>query len=257
VLEVNGVSKRFGAVRALERTSLTLHEGEVVALLGDNGAGKSTLVKIISGAVHPDEGELRMGGKLVAFKEPADARTAGIETVYQDLALCPNLSVMHNLILGSEPARRFGPMRLRDDRSAAESARKRLAALGIRLPDSSLLVESLSGGQRQAVAVARTLADHVRLVCLDEPTAALGIAQTAHVLSLVRSVAGHGTSVLMITHDVSSVMKACDRVVVLRHGRLVYDGPTRQLSELRLLQLMAGIELTQDRTSAHPSGRVS
>jgi ribose/xylose/arabinose/galactoside ABC-type transport system permease subunit/ABC-type branched-subunit amino acid transport system ATPase component len=192
VLEVIGASKRFGAVRALERTSLTLHEGEVVGLLGDNGAGKSTLVKIISGAVRADEGELRMAGSTVAFREPADARAAGIETVYQDLALCPNLSVMHNLILGSEPARRFGPVRLRDDRSAAGDARKRLAALSIRLPDLSLLVESLSGGQRQAIAVARTLADHVRLVCLDEPTAALGIAQTAHVLGLVRSVAGHG-----------------------------------------------------------------
>jgi ABC-type sugar transport system ATPase subunit len=223
-----------------------------VGLLGDNGAGKSTLVKIISGAVHPDEGELRMGGSTVAFREPADARATGIETVYQDLALCPNLSVTHNLILGSEPARRFGPVRLRDDRSAAEGARKRLAALSIRLPDLSLLVESLSGGQRQAIAVARTLADHVRLVCLDEPTAALGIAQTAHVLGLVRSVADHGTSVLMITHDVSSVIKVCDRVVALHHGQVVHDGPTKQLSELGLLQLMAGIELPQQSSSPAP-----
>jgi ribose/xylose/arabinose/galactoside ABC-type transport system permease subunit/ABC-type multidrug transport system ATPase subunit len=250
VLEVKEVSKRFGAVRALEPTSLTLHAGEVVALLGDNGAGKSTLVKIISGALTPDEGELRICGERAAFKDPAGARAAGVETVYQDLALCQNLSVIHNLVLGSEPVRRYGPVRLRDDRTAAAATRGRLAALGIRLPDPSLLVESLSGGQRQAIAVARTLADHVRLVCLDEPTAALGVTQTAQVLKLVRSVADQGTSVLMITHDVASVLRVCDRVVVLRRGRLVYHGLTSELNELELLQLMAGIERTRQPAGA-------
>jgi ribose/xylose/arabinose/galactoside ABC-type transport system permease subunit/ABC-type multidrug transport system ATPase subunit len=257
VLEVREVSKRFGAVRALENTSLTLGEGEVVALLGDNGAGKSTLVKMISGVLSPDEGELRICGQPVSFKDPADARAAGVETVYQDLALCPNLSVIHNLVLGGEPVRRYGPVRLRDDRRAAAETSSRLAALGIHIPDPSLRVESLSGGQRQAIAVARTLADHVRLVCLDEPTAALGVAQTAQVLSLVRSVADHGTSVLMITHDVASVTQVCDRVLVLRHGRLVHDGPTSELNELELLQLMAGIDLTRRDADARAGGNVA
>lgn len=133
--------------------------------------------------------------------------------------------------------------------------RGRLAALGIHLPDSSLLVESLSGGQRQAIAVARTLGDHVRVVCLDEPTAALGVAQTAQVLSLVRSVADQGTGVLMITHDVASVLQVCDRVAVLRHGRLVYEGRTSDLNELDLLQLMAGIDLSRPDAKARVGGR--
>jgi ribose/xylose/arabinose/galactoside ABC-type transport system permease subunit/ABC-type branched-subunit amino acid transport system ATPase component len=243
VLEVHEVSKRYGAVRALASTSLTLHEGEVVALLGDNGAGKSTLVKIIAGALHPDEGELRLDADPVVFRDPADARAAGVETVYQDLALCPNLSVVHNLMLGHEPRRwGLGLLSVRDDGRAAEDARRRLAALSIRLPDVSVLVESLSGGQRQAVAIARALDEHVRVICLDEPTAALGVAQTQNVLSLVRSVAAHGTSVVMVTHDVASVLEVSDRVLVLRHGEVVHDGPTRDLGELELLQLMAGID---------------
>jgi ribose/xylose/arabinose/galactoside ABC-type transport system permease subunit/ABC-type branched-subunit amino acid transport system ATPase component len=257
VLELEQVGKRFGAIRALEPTSVSVDAGEIVALLGDNGAGKSTLVKIVSGALHPDEGRVLLGGKPIAFRDPADARAAGVETVYQDLALCPNLSVTHNLVLGSEPVRRIGPLRMRDDRVAHARASRRLAALSIRLPDQSVLVESLSGGQRQAIAIARALDDHVRVVCLDEPTAALGVTQTEHVLELVRSVADAGTSVLMITHDVASVKKVCDRVVVLRHGRLVHEGPTSDLSELELLKLMAGIETASTPAEAHEGELVS
>jgi ribose transport system permease protein/ribose transport system ATP-binding protein len=149
-------------------------------------------------------------------------------------------------MLGSEPTRRWlGLIPVRDDRSAHEDARRRLAALSIRLPDSSVLVDGLSGGQRQAIAVARALDDHVRVVCLDEPTAALGVAQTENVLRLVRSVADRGTSVVMITHDVASVMKVSDRVLVLRQGWVLHDGPTSDLSELELLQLMAGLDLPE------------
>jgi len=254
VLELRGVSKRFGAVVALHETSLTLNQGEVVALLGDNGAGKSTLVKIISGALHPDQGELLVDGKHVAFRSPADARTAGVETVYQDLALCPNLSVVHNLELGNESkSRLLGVLPVRDDRNAAANAERRLAALGIHLQDPSALVDSLSGGQRQAIAIARALDDHVRVVCLDEPTAALGVTQTEQVLRLVRSVASHGTSVVLITHDVASVTKVADRVVVLRRGRLVHEGPTADLTELDLLQLMAGLDPS---VAASPRGQL-
>lgn len=242
-LEARGVSKGYGAVQALQDASLTLHAGEVVALLGDNGAGKSTLVKIISGAVRPDGGELVLDELPIQFHGPADARAAGVETVYQDLALCPNLSVVHNLMLGNEPTRRrLGVLRFRDDLAAEDAAVLRLAELSIRLPDPAVLVESLSGGQRQAIAVARALDEHVRVVCLDEPTAALGVAQTEQVLALVRSAAERGTSIVMVTHDVPSVMKVSDRVVVLRHGTIVHDGPTAALSQLDLFQLMAGLE---------------
>jgi ABC-type sugar transport system ATPase subunit len=200
-------------------------------------------VKLISGALRPDEGELRMAGVPVEFRDPADARRLGIETVYQDLALCPNLSVAHNLVLGHEPVRAWGPLRIRDEARASREAARRLDRLGIRLPDPSVLIDALSGGQRQAVAVARCLEDHVRLVCLDEPTAALGVAQTEHVLELIRSLSRHGTSILMITHDVASVMQVSDRVLVLRQGRVIHESPTAQLDELELLQLMAGVGL--------------
>lgn len=243
VLEVKAVSKRFGAIRALDETSLALERGSVVGLLGDNGAGKSTLAKIISGALPSDTGEMYLEGRKVAFRDPADARAEGIESVYQDLALCPNLSVVHNLILGREPTRRWlGIVPVRDDKGAAEDAKRRLAALGIRLPDDTALVESLSGGQRQAIAIARAMDDNVKVVCLDEPTAALGVTQTDRVLGLVRRVSEHGSAILIITHDVASVMKVCDRVVVLRQGELVFEGEAAEMSELDLLQLMAGID---------------
>jgi ribose/xylose/arabinose/galactoside ABC-type transport system permease subunit/ABC-type branched-subunit amino acid transport system ATPase component len=244
VIEARGVEKWFGAVCALEPTSLALHAGEVTALLGDNGAGKSTLVKLISGVARPDGGELRLDGSAVSFRDPADARAAGVETVYQDLALCPNLSVTHNLMLGREQRRRW--LRLipvRDDRAAATNAERRLAALGINLADTNALVEGLSGGQRQAIAVARVMGEHVRMVCLDEPTAALGVAQTAHVLGAIRALASDGTAVMMVTHDVNAVTSVSDRVVVLRHGQIIHDGPTAALTELALLQLMAGREI--------------
>ncbi|NLT04992.1 MAG: ATP-binding cassette domain-containing protein [Solirubrobacterales bacterium] len=242
-LATEGLGKRYGAVQALEGASLTLHAGEVIALLGDNGAGKSTLVKIISGAVRPDAGRMTLDGKPLDCHDPADARAAGVETVYQDLALCPNLSVVHNLMLGNEPTRRWlGVFRVRDDATAEADAIRRLGELSIRLPDPSVLVEALSGGQRQAIAVARAVDEHVRVVCLDEPTAALGVAQTEQVLALVRSAARRGTSVVIITHDVASVLRVSDRVVVLRHGTIVHDGPTADLGQLELMQLMAGLD---------------
>jgi ribose/xylose/arabinose/galactoside ABC-type transport system permease subunit/ABC-type branched-subunit amino acid transport system ATPase component len=249
VLEARAISKSFGPVSALESTSLTLRAGEITALVGDNGAGKSTLIKILSGVLQPDEGELLVDGRTAVFRDPAGARAAGVETVYQDLALCPNLSVTHNFMLGREPRRRWlRVLRVRDDAAAAIEARRRLGALRIKLPDTSILVGNLSGGQRQAVAVARVMAEHVRVVCLDEPTAALGVAQTAHVLEAVRALADKTTSVLLITHDVNAVMGTADRVVVMRHGQIAFDGPTADLSQYELLQLMAGLELTDSNT---------
>lgn len=247
VLEAREVGKSYGAVVALEQASLEVHAGEVIALLGDNGAGKSTLAKILSGAIQPDVGSLFHQGRPANFHNPANARRAGVETVYQDLALCPNLSIIHNMVLGTEPTKpRFGFIGVRDDKAAADIARVRLQRLGTNVQDLNALVESLSGGQRQAVAIARTLAEHVEVVILDEPTAALGVTQTENVLRSVRSLAEHGTAVVMITHDVKSVIQVCDRAVVLRHGECIFDGPTNQLTELQLLQLMAGVSVDSE-----------
>ena len=205
----------------------------MVCLLGDNGAGKSTLVKIISGAIRPDSGSMTLEGQPVKFRNPQDARAAGLETVYQDLALCPNLSVTHNMMLGREQTRRWlGFIPVRDDRKAAEECRARLAALGVTLRDENVLVRSLSGGQRQSIAIARSLAEHVKLICLDEPTAALGVKQTAQVVNLIRSIAASGTGVILVTHDLSTVRTLADRIVVLSLGRVVYDGSAKKLTPI-------------------------
>lgn len=240
VFSITGARKSFGAVTALEEAGFTVNKGEIVCLLGDNGAGKSTAVKIISGALQPDAGTMTLEDQPVAFRSPQDARAAGLETVYQDLALCPNLSVSHNMILGREATRRWlGFLPVRDDRKAAEQCRERLAALGVTLRDEDVLVRSLSGGQRQSIAIARSLGEHVKLICLDEPTAALGVKQTAQVMNLIRSIAAQGTGVILVTHDLATVRALADRIVVLSLGRVAYDGAVKQLSADQLWSLMA------------------
>jgi ABC-type sugar transport system ATPase subunit len=229
---------------ALEDASLEVRAGEIVCLLGDNGAGKSTLIKVVSGAVRPSEGGMWLDGEEISLSSPHDARARGIETVFQDLALCPNLGVAHNLVLGDEPRRGPRFLGLRDDRRAAALARERTATLGVRIDDFNRPVQTLSGGQRQAVALGRVIRDDVRIVILDEPTAALGVAQTRQVLQLVRSTAARGHGVILITHDVQQVLEVADRVVVLRLGRVVHDGPAAELDAIRLLELMAGLVAT-------------
>lgn len=242
VLKVTKASKAYGPVRALDGVTLAVRRGEILCLLGDNGAGKSTVAKLLSGAERADRGNVELEGRPVHFGSPAAARAAGIETVYQDLALCPNLTVAHCLVLGDEPTRRLlRIVRVRDDAAAARIALERLADLGIRLQDESVRVASLSGGQRQAVAIARALAHEAKVVLLDEPTAALGVSQTENVLHVVESLAARGAGVVMITHDVASVLRTADRIAVLRTGRLIYDGPTGDVTEHRLLRLMAGL----------------
>ena len=168
------------------------------------------------------------GGEIRPFSEPQDARAAGLETVYQDLALCSNLSVTHNMMLGREHTRRWlGFIPVRDDQRAAAECRAKLATLGVTLGDNSILVRSLSGGQRQSVAIARSLAEQVKLICLDEPTASLGVKQTAQVTRLIRSIAASGTGVILVTHDLSTVRALADRIVVLSLGRVVYDGSAK------------------------------
>jgi D-xylose transport system ATP-binding protein len=220
LLQLRGVHKRFGSVTALRGVDLDVHAGEVVALVGDNGAGKSTLIKTISGALHADEGEFFVDGSPVSLGTPHTAASLGIATVYQDLALCENLDVVSNLFLGAERAERplVGLLRRLDEPKMNRIAREKLSSLSATIPTLDRPVAGLSGGQRQAVAVARALLFGSRLVILDEPTAALGVEQTAQVLQLVRRLAEQGQAVLLISHSLPDVFAVADRICVLRLG---------------------------------------
>ncbi|GGK98501.1 ABC transporter ATP-binding protein [Streptomyces flaveus] len=215
VLALRGVSKRFGAVQALTDVELEVHAGEVVALVGDNGAGKSTLVKTIAG-VHPiDEGVIEWDGRSVQINKPHDAQNLGIATVYQDLALCDNIDVVGNLYLGRELKRRG----VLDEVEMERRSRELLQTLSIRIPSVRIPIASLSGGQRQTVAIARSMLGEPKLVILDEPTAALGVEQTAQVLDLVERLRERGHAVLLISHNMADVKAVADKVAVLRLGR--------------------------------------
>ncbi|HEX9993159.1 MAG TPA: ATP-binding cassette domain-containing protein [Acidimicrobiales bacterium] len=223
LLELRGVSKRFGAVQALTDVDFEVDAGEVVALVGDNGAGKSTLVKAIAGIHRIDDGEFRFEGRTVDVTGPKDAAALGIATVYQDLALCDNLDVVANLFLGRE-RRATGPtgaLRWLDEATMEQEARELLARLSVSIPDVRIPVASLSGGQRQSIAVARSTMGSPKLVLLDEPTAALGVAQTRQVLDLIRRLREQGLGVLVISHNLVDVFAVADRIVVLRLGRRV------------------------------------
>ncbi|MEV6564382.1 ATP-binding cassette domain-containing protein [Streptomyces kronopolitis] len=215
VLALRGISKRFGAVQALTDVTLEIHPGEVVALVGDNGAGKSTLVKTISG-VHPvDDGVIEWEGGAVRIGKPHDAQELGVATVYQDLALCDNLDVVANLFLGHE-IRTVGVL---DEIAMEKRAKELLDTLSIRIPSVRIPVAALSGGQRQVVAIARALIGDPKVVILDEPTAALGVEQTAQVLDLVERLRERGLGVILISHNMADVQAVADRVAVLRLGR--------------------------------------
>jgi ABC-type sugar transport system ATPase subunit len=216
VFAAAGLGKAFGHVVALDDVSLELRAGEVTALLGDNGAGKSTLVKIMSGLYAPDTGRMYLEGSEVRFHDPKAAVKAGLATVYQDLALVDTRDVAANLFLGSEF--RWGPFVNR--RKGRREAERILARVGIRLPSVRVPVAMLSGGQRQAIAVARTLVHGAKIVLLDEPTAALGVTQSAQVMRLARDLAADGRAVLVISHNLREIWDVCDRIMVLHLGRL-------------------------------------
>jgi D-xylose transport system ATP-binding protein len=222
-LALEGIFKRFGRVSALRDVSMNVSSGEVVALLGDNGAGKSTLVKVISGFTKPDAGAIRIAGHEMRLTSPHVAAAHGIATVYQDLALCENLDVVANLFLGREQASAplLGPLRRLSEPEMERRAREALSSLGVVLPSLRRPVSTFSGGQRQAVAVSRAVLWGSRLVLLDEPTAALGVEQTAHVLQLVRRLAAQGQAVLLVSHSLPDVFAVADRIVVLRLGEQV------------------------------------
>ncbi len=214
ILSLRGISKQFGAVSALTDINLDVHAGEVVALVGDNGAGKSTLVKVLAGVHAPTAGTMTFRGKEAALTSPSDALALGIATVFQDLALCENLDVVANIFLGKE----LRPMQL-DEVSMEIRAWTLLNELSARIPSVREPVASLSGGQRQTVAIARSLLLDPKLIMLDEPTAALGVAQTAEVLDLIERVRARGLGVIVISHNMEDVRAVADRIVVLRLGR--------------------------------------
>ena len=235
LLSLRGISKHFGPVTALDGVDLDVPAGQVTALLGDNGAGKSTLIKVIAGIHEADHGDIYWNGERVQIRTPHDATTLGVATVYQDLALCDNLDIVANMFLGAETLSRG----MLDETPMELTARKTLADLSVTSVRSIRQpVGSLSGGQRQSVAVARAVMGDARLVIMDEPTAALGVSQTAMVLDLIKRLAGSGIAVLVISHNLNDVFAVADRVAILHLGRLVSAGPASDYDRQSAVEIM-------------------
>ena len=240
LVEMRGISRAFGGVAALQNVDLSVYRNEVVALLGDNGAGKSTLIKILAGALSADTGEILLDGRKVSIASPRDAKDLGIETVYQDLALCDNLDVPTNLFLGRELMRPIlGPLiSIFDRRKMAAETRDLLGRLKIELGSLQIPVRSLSGGQRQSVAIAKSVYFNAKLVIMDEPTAALGVRQTEKVLGLVRELRQSGLAIVYISHILEDVFRVADRMVVLKNGRKVGERLTARTDRDEIVRMM-------------------
>jgi ABC-type sugar transport system ATPase subunit len=244
VLELRGISKSYGPVRALRGVSMMVRAGQVVGLIGDNGAGKSTLISIVSGSAQPDRGQILVNGVDRRFGSAIDARNAGIETVFQALALAPTLDIVENVYLGRERLRggvagRW--LRWLDKRAMRREAGAGFRRLGLNLPPLDTPVSALSGGQRQAVAIARAVIWGSRIVLLDEPTAALGAKQTEIVLSFVERLKEHGVAVIFVSHNMQQVLRVVNRVVVMRLGQKTFDGDRASLTGPQLVGLMTGV----------------
>lgn len=241
ILDIRAVSKRFGGVEALKGVSLQLHPGDVVALAGDNGAGKSTLTKIISGVYPADGGEIRLDGKPVRFATPEAARRAGIETIYQDLALADNLSIGANIFLGREPMRRvLGILPMLDRKAMAAAAKETMARLDFHVDRLHAPVGRFSGGQRQAVAIGRAIYWNARVILMDEPTAALGVPEQRKVLALIRGLKSQGRGVVFISHNLQDIFAVSDRIVVLRRGSLAGERRIEDTTHDEVVKLMIG-----------------
>lgn len=242
VVRARGISKYFGGVRALDHVSLDLFPGEITGIVGDNGAGKSTFVNVLSGIHQPDEGRLWLGEAEVQHLTPARAHEAGIQTVYQQLFLCDNLGAAANVMLGQEPIRfRIGPFRWIDQAQSVAIASRYISELGIQLEDLIAPVRRLSGGQRQAIAIARATSNAQQLILFDEPTAALGIRQTQATLEVIQRVAAQGIAVIVISHSLDEVFAICHRIVVFRHGRIVFDAPPDQCRRESVVAAITGV----------------
>lgn len=240
LLRVDNIKKNFGPVEALKGVTFDVHQGEVVALLGDNGAGKSTLVKIIAGNQQATSGTLYFDGKPVHFTSPADAKEAGIETVYQDLSLCPNIDVVGNFFMGRELCRNVLGLKILDEPRMQAEAEQAIRDLGSRIPSVRTRVELLSGGQRQAIELARFVHWGGKLVMLDEPFAALGVEQTRRGLEMIDKVRKLGIAVIVITHNMLHAFQVADRVVVLRHGVVAGDHDTTSTSPEEVVAMITG-----------------
>ena len=240
LLTARDVAKQFGSVIALSGVSFDVMPGEVHCLLGDNGAGKSTLIKILSGVHQPSLGELLVDGKPMVFEVPRDALDQGIATVFQDLAMIPLMSVARNFFLGREPVRRLGPIRMLDGERAAEVTREEMRKMGIELRDPQQPVGTLSGGERQCVAIARAVYFGAKVLILDEPTSALGVTQTAMVLQCIREVRARGLGVIFITHNVRHALQVGDRFTVLNRGRTLDCRVKDDVGADELQSLMSG-----------------
>ena len=257
IVEMRGISKFYGGVAALDDVDFCVGAGEVVALLGDNGAGKSTLIKILSGAVIADKGEVRIEGKPAHITTPARSKELGIETVYQDLALCDNVDVPTNIFLGREIKKPIlgGILRIFDRTTMAEETRRLLAELKIDVPDIRSQVRDFSGGQRQTIAIAKTVYSAAKLIIMDEPTAALGVAQQEKVLSLIETLRGRGEAIVLISHNMSDVMRVADRVVILKTGKVVTDRLVAATNKDQLVRMIvSGIEEPRLQVPSYPSG---
>ncbi len=247
LLALRGVSKRFGAVQALTAVDFEVHAGEVVALVGDNGAGKSTLIKIISGILPIDEGQVLFEGRPVSLMGPQASSSLGIATVYQDLALCDNLDVVGNLFLGRE-LRAKGAGKLvgwLDETAMEQQASELLQRLSVSIPSVRTQVASLSGGQRQSIAVARAMMGSPKVVLLDEPTAALGVAQTKQVLELIRRLREQGLGVVVISHNMADVFSVSDRIIVMRLGKRVATFGAREARQVDVVSAITGVKTTE------------
>ncbi len=255
LLRMVGITKTFGAVRALTDVDFEVYPGEVVGLVGDNGAGKSTLIKAIAGVGPADQGEVFFDGQPVKLISPQASAHLGIETVYQDLALCDNLDVVANLFLGRE---RFTHLRALDEISMEKEALRVLQTLDVKLPSLRTLVASLSGGQRQSIAVAKTVLRNAKVILLDEPTAALGVAQTRQVLNLIARLREQGLAVVVISHNLADVFEVVDRVIVMRLGRRVSTFDIRTTTPERVIAAITGAEfgpaIAEAKPTASPAG---
>ncbi len=246
-MEGIGLCKRFGRVTALEGVDITIERGTVTGLVGDNGAGKSTLIKILTGVYRPDAGELRFEGNPVELASPKDARRLGVETVYQDLALVEEMSISRNFFLGAEPQRKLGPLRLLDTAAMRRITRDVLADIGISVRSADDEVSILSGGERQAIAIGRTMHFGGKLLILDEPTSALSVHETGKVLGYIDEARKRGLAVVFITHNLYHVYPVADKIVVLDHGRKIGDFRKEETSIDGLVQI-----ITFGRTEGKP-----
>ena len=254
LLRLDNITKNFGAIEALRGISFDIHRGEVVALLGDNGAGKSTLVKIIAGGLQATSGKVIFEGKECHFSSPAQAKAAGIETVYQDLSLCTNVDVVANFFMGREIVKRYFGIPILQEAAMEAATAKAIASAGTKIPSLRVNVEHLSGGQRQAIELNRFVHWGGKLVLLDEPFAALGVEQTRRGLDMVKRIAAQGIGVVIITHIMEQAFQVADRIVVVRQGKVAGDVAGSMTSPAEVVRMITGEALRGNAQEMRPNG---